>query len=103
MEKKLDIVEKSNKTLPIIVGILGVLYGISPVDAIPDVIPIAGWVDDLGVTGGAILHVIQAFTNDTNTSLAKIIGILKWMLWILGGILILVLGLLGITIYNLFK
>lgn len=31
------------------------LYDVSPVDMIPDVIPMLGWFDDLGVTGVALL------------------------------------------------
>jgi uncharacterized membrane protein YkvA (DUF1232 family) len=31
--------------------VLCVLYILSPIDFLPDVIPIAGWVDDLGVIG----------------------------------------------------
>lgn len=31
-----------------------IAYVISPLDAIPDVIPIAGWADDLGVLGAAL-------------------------------------------------
>jgi uncharacterized membrane protein YkvA (DUF1232 family) len=34
-------------------GLLAVLYFLSPVDAIPDFIPILGWLDDLGVLSAA--------------------------------------------------
>lgn len=103
MENKNEIIEKSNKIAPIIIAILGVLYGVSPVDALPDVIPIAGWMDDLVITGGSLLNLAQAFTKDTNKNFATIIGIFKWGLLILGGILIAILAILGISIYNLFK
>ncbi|WP_373708314.1 YkvA family protein [Kaistella sp.] len=103
MEQKFEMIRKTNKVGPIIIGILGVLYGVSPIDAIPDVIPVAGWIDDLVITGGSLLGVAQAFARDTSVYLAKIIGIFKWGLWILGGILIAILALLGVTIYGLFK
>lgn len=103
MQNNYEITEKSNKIAPIIIAILGILYGLSPVDAIPDVIPVAGWVDDLVLTGGSLLNLAQAFVKDTNRSLAQIIGMFKWALLLLGGILIVVLGILGISIYNLIK
>ncbi|KFE71145.1 YkvA family protein [Hyalangium minutum] len=34
-------------------GLLAVVYFLSPVDAIPDFIPILGWLDDLGVLSAA--------------------------------------------------
>lgn len=95
--------KKTNKILPAIIAGLGALYGVSPIDIVPDVIPIVGWIDDLVITGGSLLHLGQAFAKDTSKSFATIIGMIKWTLWILGGILIAIIGLLGVTIYNLFN
>ena len=36
------------------VALLALAYVIFPLDAIPDVIPFVGWLDDLGVFSGAI-------------------------------------------------
>jgi len=41
---------------------LAVVYVISPVDAIPDMIPLLGWLDDIGVLGllfGALMRDID--------------------------------------------
>ena len=103
MENKTEITKESNKIAPIIIAILGVLYGVSPVDAVPDIVPVAGWIDDVVDDGGSLLNLAQAFVKDTNKSLATIIGMFKWALWLLGGILILLIILLGVTIYNLFQ
>ena len=42
--------------LVLVLIVLAVLYIISPIDFIPDVIPVAGWVDDVvvGVGAGAL-------------------------------------------------
>nr|WP_317631129.1 DUF1232 domain-containing protein [uncultured Flavobacterium sp.] len=88
--------------MPTIVAIAGVIYGVSPIDILPDIIPVAGWIDDLVITGGSLLHLGQSFAKDTSESLAKLIGFIKWMLWILGGILIAIVGLIGVGIYSLF-
>lgn len=34
-----------------IILVLGILYVLSPIDFIPDVIPVIGWLDDIGVLG----------------------------------------------------
>lgn len=39
---------------PYLIVSLGIIYGIWPVDVIPD-IPITGWIDDLGVIGTTII------------------------------------------------
>ena len=39
-------------------AILGILYILSPLDVIPDVIPVFGWFDDMGVAGWIIKKII---------------------------------------------
>ncbi|MHC5352789.1 YkvA family protein [Myroides sp. LJL115] len=38
------------------IAIIGasILYVVSPIDAIPDIIPVLGWTDDMGVVGVAV-------------------------------------------------
>ncbi|RKH63001.1 YkvA family protein [Corallococcus aberystwythensis] len=40
-------------------GLLAVLYFVSPVDAIPDFIPLIGWLDDLGVVSAAAFFMVR--------------------------------------------
>lgn len=42
----------SNKDMAIIVGTI--IYVISPIDVIPDFIPVIGWIDDIAVVGWAM-------------------------------------------------
>ena len=41
----------------VIIALLALLYIISPLDLIPDVIPVIGWLDDLGVLAWAARQV----------------------------------------------
>jgi uncharacterized membrane protein YkvA (DUF1232 family) len=42
-----------DKSFVTVILILALLYILSPIDLIPDVIPLVGWADDLVVGGGA--------------------------------------------------
>ena len=46
----------------VIIAVLAMLYVISPLDLIPDFIPVVGWLDDLGVLVWAAR---QVFFNKT--------------------------------------
>jgi uncharacterized membrane protein YkvA (DUF1232 family) len=41
--------DKNAPVLPRIVALFAVLYVVMPFDIIPDVIPVIGWLDDIGV------------------------------------------------------
>lgn len=40
-------------------GLFAVVYFLSPVDAIPDFLPILGWLDDLGVLSAAAFYMVR--------------------------------------------
>jgi uncharacterized membrane protein YkvA (DUF1232 family) len=52
----------------IIIGALG--YFISPVDAIPDIVPLVGFADDLGVLTMAAATVVAHITDDVKAKAA---------------------------------
>ena len=85
----------------VLVG-LAAAYDASPVDIIPD-LPVIGWVDDFFITATTVLNAIQAFTEQNSAYVASIAKSLKWMLFILGVIVILLVALLGASIVAMLK
>ena len=79
---------------------LAVLYMVSPVDILPDVIPVAGWVDDLLITVTGGLNLIQSYAEESNKTLASILATVKWIVIILGVIAIAIIALLVFVIYK---
>lgn len=71
---------------------LAILYDLSPIDIIPD-IPIVGWLDDATITLTTGLNCIQQFTAQTSSTLSNIAKTLKWLVIIIGGILVALLAL----------
>ena len=46
--------------IKLLIAIGAAAYGISPVDIIPDVVPVVGWVDDVGVILSALAIILKA-------------------------------------------
>ena len=80
--------------------ILALLYTISPIDLVPDFIPIVGWLEDalFVIVGG--LNGIQNGVLEANNSLRTLIKYLKWGLLIIGGIAILIVVLLVVLVFK---
>lgn len=52
-------VKKSEKVLLVI----GIIYFLSPIDFLPDIIPFIGYGDDLVITGGTVLTALIAIVS----------------------------------------
>lgn len=102
MGKNTEIEETKSSVGAWIGLVLALLYGVSPVDIIPD-IPVVGWIDDFFINAIAVLNLIQAELQKTNQGLASIFKGLKWVAIGLGVIIILLVLLLGSLIVSLFK
>jgi uncharacterized membrane protein YkvA (DUF1232 family) len=50
----------ATETMKYVAAVFLVLLAISPIDILPDVIPVLGWADDVGYLGGAWLAVVSA-------------------------------------------
>lgn len=91
------------KALSVVIAMLAVAYDLSPIDAVPDGIPVLGWLDDLGVTAVAVLNMYQQFAKDQNSLMVKLAKYVKWMLVALvviagiavGGLVALIVHLVG--------
>jgi len=81
-----------NKIIAVLVEIFCVLYAALPVDLVPDVIPVVGWLDDLMVNIAGLLNLYQAFTNNANPFLVKLVKYLKWFLVVCVVVIALIFG-----------
>ncbi len=68
------------KALSVVLAMLAVAYDVSPVDAVPDAVPVLGWLDDVGFTVMAALNVYQQFAKDQTSMLVRLVKYVKWML-----------------------
>ncbi len=80
--------------------ILALIYAISPIDLVPDFIPVVGWFDDVLFVIVGSLNGIQNGILITNNSLRGLIKFLKWGILIIGGITILIIVLLAVLVFN---
>lgn len=89
-----------NSILSWVPFILALIYTVSPVDFIPDVIPAAGWGEDILFLVTAALHGIQNTALDKDTPIYKIIKYIKWASFILTIIFILIFILLIVLVFK---
>jgi uncharacterized membrane protein YkvA (DUF1232 family) len=52
--------DRTAPRFPRFVALLALLYAIFPFDLIPDVVPIVGWIDDVGLASIAVAFVVSA-------------------------------------------
>ncbi|WP_432632823.1 YkvA family protein [Brachyspira sp.] len=98
--KEYDNKPASQGIKPWIPLILALIYTISPIDLVPDFIPIVGWLEDalFVIVGG--LNGIQNGILDANSSLRTLINFVKWGILIIGGIAILIVVLLVVLVFK---
>ena len=68
------------KALSVVIAMAAVLYDLSPIDAVPDAIPIFGWLDDVGFTLMAALNAYQHFSKDQSSMVVRLAKYVKWMM-----------------------
>ncbi len=83
-------------------AVIGLIYAISPIDLLPDAIPVAGWVDDILITVTGSLNLIQSYLKESNEHLAKIVKGIKWVIIVLGVLIIAIIALVVVGIAHLF-
>jgi uncharacterized membrane protein YkvA (DUF1232 family) len=104
MSKSLSYDEKNGmSTFDYIITIISAVYIISPVDAIPDAIPFAGWMDDVLAAITAGTTILNSQLSTANTTLSGILKTLRFIsisIIVLVGVLVLIFGAL---IYQIFS
>ena len=68
------------KALSVIIAMAAIVYDLSPLDVVPDAIPIFGWLDDVGFTLMAALNAYQHFSKDQSTIYVRLAKYVKWMM-----------------------
>lgn len=58
-----------------LLGVAGVAYVLLPVDLVPDVIPLLGWLDDVGVVTMAMTLLSRDITRHAERASARVIDV----------------------------
>ena len=68
------------KALSVLIAMAALVYDLSPIDAVPDALPVFGWLDDFGFTAMAALNLYQQFAKDQGALAVRLAKYVKWML-----------------------
>jgi hypothetical protein len=96
-EKK---IEKSKKIWAWIFLIVAIIYGISPIDLVPDVSAV-GLIDDIIIILSALINFVQQYFFQTNAKLNKWFQITKWGLLSFAILITLIALLMGVYVLYL--
>lgn len=96
-------INKNNETKKSPIGawiffIASLVYTVIPIDIIPDIIPIAGYVEDGTLLLASGLNLVEQYTDKNNSTLLSILKKLKWALIILGIVAVLLITFLGLLV-----
>ena len=98
-EVEAEIVKPSIKSfIPLI---LAIIYALSPIDFVPDVIPALGWFEDVLFLVTAGLNVMEKNMFQTNTTLRHIVKYIKWGIFLVGLLVIAIIVLIVLVISKL--
>jgi uncharacterized membrane protein YkvA (DUF1232 family) len=101
-------IPRSEKVRAIIGMVVIFAYVISPIDVIPDVIPLSGWLDDLIVVplGFALVRLLTPgvkVEETRNRAQKKVKRVVFWVIFSLVVFVLLILAWLGFLIYLIVK
>ena len=68
------------KALSVLIAMLAIVYDLSPIDLVPDAVPLFGWLDDVGFTLMAALNAYQHFSKDQSALVVRLAKYVKWMM-----------------------
>ena len=68
------------KALSVLIAMAAVAYDLSPIDAVPNALPVLGWLDDVGFTVMAVLNAYQQFAKDQAALSVRLAKYVKWMM-----------------------
>ena len=86
-----------------IITIASAIYVVSPVDFVPDAVPVVGWMDDVLAAITGITTAVNSQLNQANTTFSgilKFIRLISFSLWAILGVLILIFGILIYQVFN---
>ena len=99
LAKKTSQAKQQKNGFALFLFILVILYDLSPIDLVPDILPGIGWLDDLVITVIASLNLVEKHAGDINETLGRFVWYVKWCLAFLGFI---ALALAGFSVYGLY-
>lgn len=92
-------IKKRKRFLPWMWFALALGYTLSPIDLVPDTLPVLGWLDDISILIASVLNLFQNYHENTHKQLTLILKYLKWLFLLFFILLVLFLGLLSYFVF----